>query len=471
MNRIAMFTSLASWIALIGHHDIAWGQAVVDPFKVSNHQLPKTYKGPRFKLNHDYPIALPAPVVNPPWESVSNGKPLNKDNALAYVEALKTFLTPSLKNLLMDYENWDPATEGWYSMPWLFDAQEPIHGAYLGGSFPPNMFPLSGLKKEMETWVVTLYDPRGAYMLGRIWGKDAKEPDLSNNRGIYPDGAITIKVALTTATPSDWSPIEGAQKWQLFAPPPDSSQNAPPRMFDAYVFQLDIIIKDRVAAPESEWVFSTLVHDKRVAGDAWDKLVPLGAMWGNDPSINSAADPNAELQQSVINPMAPLYAVETLGYGGRLSGPNDGAVVQDVLIDGMPAARVAASSCMSCHSVAEWPMKSFLLPQPSKHSMTQPFFGRAMPVSIDLNDGDSQSYLYKPGTIEFNSWFQTFAGNRPKDDGQTPLDYHMNLVWKALPLWKKHNTQGDLLQTRLGHPLLDPARTPKNGVVRKSSKQ
>ena len=470
LNRIAKIGCVVFCLAFVGLTDLAWGQTTSDPFKVSNYVLPPSYTGPRFVLNHDYPATNPPPVQNPPWASVSNGKPLTRDNAIAYVDALKTFVAPSMRTLLMDYPKWDPIKERWYSMPWLFDAQEPIHGAYVGtASFPVNMFPLSGLKKDMSTWVVTLYDPRGAYMLGQIWGKDAKEPDLSKNKAQYPEGAVTIKIALTTATPSEWSPIEGAIKWQLFAPPAGSKPGTPPIMFDAYVFQLDIIIKDPVAAPDSQWVFSTIVYDNRVKGDAWDQLVPLGAMWGNDPLINSAEDPNALLQQSVINPMAPLYAVETLGYGGRLSGPNDGAVVQDVLIDGKPAARVAASSCMSCHSVAEWPMKSFLLPMASTPGMEPPFFGRALPNSMDVMTGEGPNYLYRPGTMEFNSWFQSLPGSVPKDDGRTSLDYHMNLTWKALPLWKKHNLQAKLPPARFNKLLLDPAHTSKDGILRQSS--
>jgi len=470
MNRAIWILHLAIGIASLAVATPSYAQNVIDPFKVSNYVLPPSYNGPKFVLNHDYPATRPPPITNPPWAKVSGGKPLTHDNAIAYVMALKDYVAPSMRKLLLDYPHWSPAKEGWYSMPWLFEAQEPIHGAYIGTqSFPANMFPLSGLKKEMATWVVTMYDQRGAYMLGQVWGQDAKKPDLSKNKAQYPEGAITIKVALTTARENDWPPMKGAVEWQLFAPPATSPKGTPPQFFPVSLFQIDIIVKDSVAAPDSQWVFSTLVYDKRVTDDAWDRMVPLGAMWGNDPLVDSAEDPNAILQQSVANPMAPLYATETLGYGGRLSGPNDGAVVQDVLIDGKLARRVAASSCLSCHSVAESPMKSFLLPMASTEGKQAPFYGRALPTSMDLVTGDGPNYLYKPGTMEFNSWFQSRSGSTPKDNGRIALDYHMNLTWKALPLWAKYNPAqppGKTLRFQGFLPeLLNPAETPKNGII------
>jgi hypothetical protein len=480
------------WIARLGLCSALFGSAStalaedmkIGPFEVSSFTPPKNYTGPTFVLNHDYPKTLPPPPAHPPWSKVSGDKELTADNALAYVEAIKDYIAPSMRKMILDYPKWDPAKEGWYSMPWLSDAQEPIHGAMTGSTFPPSMFPLSNLKKEMTTQVVTLYDPMGAYMLGQIWGEDAKKPDLSGTRAQYPEGAITIKAAFTTALKDDWSPMEGATTWTLTARPPDvnplkDKEKKPGKNFDVAFFQFDIIIKDSKAAPDSQWVFSTLVYDKRVKGDAWDRMIPLGAMWGNDPTINSADDPNAILKQSVTNPMAPVYAIETLGYGGRLSGPNDGAVAQDVLVDGKSAPRVAASSCMSCHSVAEWPMKSFLMPMASTEGTADPYLGRALPISMDLVNGGGPPYLYKPGSMTFNSWFQSRPGSAPKDAGRTSLDYHMNLTWKALPLWMKY---GQIVQPGalaaapaagaprppgFGLMLADPAQTSINGLAPK----
>jgi hypothetical protein len=58
-------------------------------------------------------------------------------------------------------------------------------------------------------------------------------------------------------------------------------------------------------APKTSWGFTTLVYDKDATGDAWDKIIPLGAMWGNDPMINSAVDPNALLSAQPVGGIRP----------------------------------------------------------------------------------------------------------------------------------------------------------------------
>lgn len=68
-------------------------------------------------------------------------------------------------------------------------------------------------------------------------------------------------------------------------------------------------MKDAQSSPLTGWVFSTLVYDKDAPGvDVWDKMMPLGAMWGNDPASNSAQPNPPPLTENWINPAAPAYA-------------------------------------------------------------------------------------------------------------------------------------------------------------------
>ena len=101
-------------------------------------------------------------------------------------------------------------------------------------------------------------------------------------------------------------------------------------------------------------------------------MVPLGAQWGNDPRVDSEATPGAPLFETWVNPNAPGYALETLGWGVRLSGPNDHGV-NDVSVahEGKRRLlrRAANSSCLSCHGTSQWNaanpangMASFLMP-------------------------------------------------------------------------------------------------------------
>ncbi|HLP88345.1 MAG TPA: hypothetical protein VK184_07125 [Nostocaceae cyanobacterium] len=410
-----------------------------NPFANAAVSLPSSYQGPAFELSYKYPKVVGS--YQYPWIKALKGKPISQDNAIAYVEAVKDYIGEDMRTLILNYERWDAATAGWYNLPWLCSIRDPIHGTYVGSSFDPSMFPLSGLKKPMTTHVLVYYNDIAGYTLGKMWGDTAKNPDLSNSQ--FQEGAIIIKVAVTTALPEDWSPLEGAAKWELYAPLDNQNwKNA--TFFDTSVFQFDIIVKDTKTAPKTGWVFATLTYDKEAPGDAWDRLVPLGAMWGNDPDINSAINPNAILRENSINAIALLYATETLGYGGRLSGPNDGAVVQNAQVAGNPdqtLARARVSSCLSCHGVAEWPMKSFLLP--------------------GFIDQNSNLEIYTPGSTDFNNWFQDRPGNVPQDPGTIALDYDMNIAFKALPLWNKWYQANKTKQPLLATPtLLQSAPNP-----------
>ena len=97
-------------------------------------------------------------------------------------------------------------------------------------------------------------------------------------------------------------------------------------------FQFDIIVKDTQSGPQGPaGVYAC--YDKDAPGtDFWDKMVPLGVLChgGNDPEATS---PN-QLMENSISPAAPAYAKMTLGWQGRLSGPNDGALNDAVLGSG-----------------------------------------------------------------------------------------------------------------------------------------
>ncbi|WP_435522592.1 hypothetical protein [Chryseobacterium indoltheticum] len=114
------------------------------------------------------------------------------------------------------------------------------------------------------------------------------------------------------------------------------------------------------------------VYDKNIkSANILDKFVPLGAMWGMDPDVDTnfttVEVQNKKLTQTWINDNAPYYSRETLGWGGRLSGPNDGAValqgVVDVTNNGVTKkdtlARLPMTSCMSCHAPSQQQFSSF----------------------------------------------------------------------------------------------------------------
>jgi len=416
------------------------------PFTPSSYpNPPPPYSGPLFSVAHAWPTTPLPPPATPPWIAALKGQPISGKNAQAYVEALKAYITPAMKTLIFDYAHWNGDAMGFYSSPWLAPYAEPIHGTYVGSGFPAATFPRSGLKVPMTTYVLTLYDKVAASTLSTLWGTDALKFNATPSSGQFTEGAIVIKPAFTTACASDWPPMQGAEVWQVYAPLDDSNGSGhgktacpnngsggakpdDPVITDVYLFQFDIIVKDTKTAPKTGWVFSTLVYDMNAKGkDVWDKMIPLGAMWGNDPTVNSTKNPNAPLAENWINPKSPVYSTETLGWGGRLSGPNDGALVAPAVVANQPVNVAAASSCMSCHLTAEYPMKSFLLPSPPDGTGTPP---------NPTMKGDAM-VLYPPGGNEWNTWFQDLAGNAPKDAGTIAMDYDMNTTFKAVPAWQQ----------------------------------
>jgi hypothetical protein len=163
----------------------------------------------------------------------------------------------------------------------------------------------------------------------------------------------------------------------------------------------------------------------------WDQMVVLGAQWGNDPQANSTVNPNAPLLQNWNNPAAPVYATETLGWGGRLSGPNDGAVNPIAYQNGQTIEYVGAapnSSCMSCHSTA----------QVIASTLKQPLQVKLLPMADFKLPPDKQNdYLASPppGSRDWLRWFQDRKGNVPMDKPYVAADFDMVLAFKSLPYW------------------------------------
>ena len=419
------------------------GTVPKDPFVTNNGLMPppSEYRGPFFKLSHNWPQRPLPPIQDPPWSRAIGGNRITTENAAAYVTALKQYVSANARQLLLDYNHWDGDKAHWYTEPWLGSIRESIHGTYAAGQFGPEIFPNTGLRVTFDTHVLTYYDERAAYTLYKVWGAGAMNPDIKTANFQFDEGSVVVKAALFVSddpkVQSNWWPVtNGAAVWPLFAPIPENQNPQPkPRVLNSYVMQFDIIVKDSVSAPKTGWVFSTLVYDANASGDAWDKMVPLGVMWGNDPGVNS---PDAVLQENWINPAAPLYAKQTLGWGGRLSGPNDGAR-NDIQVGNKVLKNEPDSSCMSCHGPAEWQpsqhkMLSFLLPSFPNPNPGPPF--KPCP-----NGKPTDPYICSPppGSPDWSRWFQDRPGTEPQDPntGSVATDYDMVFAFKTLPMWWK----------------------------------
>ena len=450
------------------------------PFQDNNGMIPpkNQYAGPLFRLNHAWPTALP-PLTSAPWQVAIGNGAITTQNAPAYATALKDAVSANARSLIMHYDTWDAAKAGWYNEPWLGSLRESIHGTYEAGQFGPAIFPGTGLRTTFQTHVLTYYDARAAYTMHTFWGDSAMKPNLSTGPSQFAEGSIIVKAAIFGSTdpkmPRDWwTALKGAQEWPTYVTV-DPSGTGAPQVWPGYVAQFDIIVKDSRASPQTGWVFMTLVYDSRVQGDAWDRMVPLGVQWGNDPQATRAGMP---LQENWNNPAAPLYATQTLGWGGRLSGPNDGGR-NDIAVNGKVMRNEPDSSCMSCHSTAQWNndlhrMPSFLLP--SFATNQQPYF---QTCGDDGKPDPNGSLICSPapGSKEWMKWFQNRKGNVAMDPGSFATDFDEVFSFKALKLWWAATgpaNQAAPMLLRLpgqprrfnqytGAPLPAPVREPSSG--------
>lgn len=417
----------------------------------------EVYSGPLFQLRHDYPGQVPSGQTYP-WKQVTNNGLITPQNSMAYVEALKAYVSDDMRKLLYSYDQWNPQTEPWWQSIWLGTEREPIHGFYVGSGFPAGTMPEQTL--DLTTYVLTLYDETAAVTLGNIWGTteaQAYKPNLTNPAAQYAEGSVIVKFAFVTPCGADWAPMEGTVAWPIYSTLnesngsgnnpsvskcPNNGSNgttADPTLTNVYLMQFDIIVKDSQAAPQTGWVFSTLIYDKNAPGnDAWDKMIPLGATWGGDPDIINTASTaltppvtvNTNLKQNWINPQAPAYATATLGWDGRLSGPNDGAVVTPAWAGSHYYPKgLASAGCLGCHSNAQYPQASFLLPSTT------------YPPQVTNAPGSSTKQalvLHEPGSKGWMKWFQSRSGTEPMDpgDGRIGLDYDMVTAFKAIPMWQ-----------------------------------
>jgi hypothetical protein len=406
--------------------------AAADPFADHNGVLPPPdYRGPLFKLSYHYPSGLAAPDM--PWRRAIQNRPVSVANARAYTRALKDAVASDMRELL-DYDGWDADRRGWYNDPWLGPQREAIHGLSVAvASVDNTLFPRSRLSKPFTTYTVTYYNKTAAQTLGKIWGATAMTPSVDKASTQYAEGSITVKLAFTTADPSTWPVLEGAPVWPAMATAnATTGQFDQPTLHNLYLMQVDVVVKDTQSAPKTGWVFATFVYDKDAReglGGVWDKMVPLGAQWGNDPLVNSADEPNAPLRETWVNPRAPGYAMEALGWGGRLSGPNDHAKNDISFVDNGSRKLVRNarnSACLSCHGTSQWNannpaagMASFLMP------FAAPTGGRGSPY---LNSP-------APGSSDWLRWFQNRRGNVPMDEGSVAGDFDLALTFRVLPAW------------------------------------
>lgn len=371
------------------------------------------------------------------WPFSDASGALSAATAPAYAQRLKQHLGKTLRVLVDSPQDWDPAAAGWYDMVWSGEGQQGATGvdptsgrdalmnSYSGQIIPAETFaPPHRPKGPVQNHAVVYYNSTAASVLADIWA-DIYAPDLRAAQ--FRDGSVIVKLEAVTNTPEDWPILAGTSEWHVFRPTTaDQAANVTPlvpRVLAVHPLQMAVRVKDPVAAPDTGWVFAAFVYDADAPGKtAWDRFVPLGLQWGNDPDFAREPDgipPGGALRESWVNPEAPAFTQNTLGWGGRLSGPMDVSSRHNVITPSgkryQEGVHLSASSCQSCHGAAEFPRTANIYPSPN----------RSFP-----RDG-SPFLLYDPGSADWARWFQNRPGSQPlsANRGVTALDYDMVLMF------------------------------------------
>ena len=331
---------------------------------------PAGWTGPVFRLSQDYPAAMPAPGPKP-WKQFNF-----RTQPIEYLNAVLAYALEG--NVEVDFEVQRNQTRTWYHAPWLHfgnNGREFIHGMTRErSSRPRELHP--NQTSMWSNWAVGFYNPPGGFVIGQVWA-DPNTPDPS--RAAFPDGTVAFKLLFTQAPVSQVPYLVNDFEWLADINRVGTTGRPPERL---RLLQIDVAVRDTRADGTTGWVFGTFIYDGNSPGATpWQRLVPIGLMFGNDPSkvLN-----NQPLVQTILNPN--LAIPQHLGFKKRLNGPVDNPV----------------SSCLSCHSTAQ---VSF---DPSKPTR------RGIPPN-------------NPTNADLRLYFRNIKAGTPFDVGYTSLDYSLQL--------------------------------------------
>ncbi|MBX9949402.1 MAG: hypothetical protein K2Y39_09565 [Candidatus Obscuribacterales bacterium] len=380
-------------------------------FKDSHDDIPAGYSGPAFKLSQNYPETLPSKQEFP-WKTVDFKTQPDK-----YLSTVLAYCFEG--NTDCDFYV-EKNTKGrkWYGAPWLHvgpSGREFIHG--MTSERSARKGELSYQQADsFQNWAVGFYNEFGGYTFGKVW-KDPNKPDISQAK--FPEGTVAFKL-LFTATPLEQAPfLKDSVAWtaNIYDLKPGEAPPSPPKDLPRKpqllrLLQIDVAVKDS-NAKETGWVFGTFVYNKDAQGKSpWERMVPVGLMYGNDPTLTKAKIQIGEqLKETIISKNCRPY--QHLGWAGRLNGPVDNP----------------NSSCLSCHSTAQWWSKESSIPKDMKPP------AEIMPTYTVSLPGQE-----KPVQVEYDSrywmdWFRNVPAGVPFNRGlpylsqdAASLDYSLQLA-------------------------------------------
>jgi hypothetical protein len=282
-----------------------------------------------FRVRLDFPPDRP-PATNLPWKLIDF-----QQQPEAYVRALLAYGIKDNSDPAIDWRIEDNTSSRWCHAPWFHNQRERLHGMTLErGSRPKELH--EGQLTQSRNWAVGFYNDIGCFALGTVW----KDPSFPKTKSFaFPDGAYSIKLLFTTASTGQVPYLTGSKEW-------NAAINDDGSVVKMRLLQVDVAVRDTNADSFTGWVFGTFIYDAYAPGDTmWQKLVPVGLMWGNDPDLTSTAyeERGKVPTQGWINPAVAqkFFSLprHNLGLHGRVNGPVDNS----------------KAACLACHGRAlDW---------------------------------------------------------------------------------------------------------------------
>lgn len=342
----------------------------VSVFPDAHDPPPAGWTGPVFRLSQSYPTSPPAPGPMP-WKQFDF-----RTQAEQYLRAVLAYAMEG--NREVEWVGQNNATRKWYHTPWLHttvNGREFLHGLTRERSSRPRELHPSQAT-TFPNYAVGMYNPAGGHIVGQVW-RDPENPDPSAAQ--FPDGTVAVKLLFTTATVAEVPYLQNAFNWDAHVAAPGASART---VQSVRLLQIDVAVRDSRADSTTGWVFGTFSYDGGAPGTTpWERMVPIGLMWGNDPTLTPAAHQGGQRTQESMIVNSTVGVAQHLGWLGRLNGPVDNP----------------RSACLSCHGTAQDIAMSASLP------------GSTIPDSEKMR------------------WFRNILAGQPFDAGQVSLDYSLQL--------------------------------------------
>ena len=259
-------------------------------------------------------------------------------------------------NVADDFRVENNKVRKWYHMPWQHytaNGREGFHGLTKEAPVQVGQLATTQTYATAGAWAVGFFNDRGGWKIGQVWKDHAQHNAAAIGSG-FPHGTVLFKL-LFTSIPRTFAEqqvpfFRNGVWWDAYATYnfADNTRST----IQVVLTQMDVMVRDVNSL--NGWVLGNFQFNGNGKGKAWENLVPVGIMWGQDPCIRENPPSvfplvktpiNPKLKSTIINPGNELPPTH-LGWNGRLNGPLDNPM----------------SSCFSCHSTAQYPQNNALSP-------------------------------------------------------------------------------------------------------------